>query len=215
MLTVIEKVNSKHLKMVLAENLQRLASQRHATVADVARDLNLADTTVRNWFTGKKYPRIDKIQALADYFHVSRSEITDSTPTNMERVSSVSRIPIIGEIACGNPIMAEENIDGYREVVSSYVPSGNVFFLKAKGESMEPTIPDGSYVMIQAQPDVEDGEIAAVLVDDDEEATLKRVRHQGKMVVLMPDNPAYKPIVLSREFPGRIIGKAVRVDFDL
>lgn len=212
---MVEKVNAKHLKMVLAENLQRLASQHHATVADIARDLNLADTTVRNWFTGKKYPRIDKIQALADYFHVSRSEITDSTPTNMERVSSVSRIPIIGEIACGNPIMAEENIDGYREVVSSYVPSGNVFFLKAKGESMEPTIPDGSYVMIQGQPDVEDGEIAAVLVDDDEEATLKRVRHQGKMVVLMPDNPAYKPIVLSKEFPGRIIGKAVRVDFDL
>lgn len=212
---MVEKTNAKKLRAVLADNLKRLADARHVTVADVARDLHIADTTVRNWFNGVKYPRIDKVQALADYFHVSRSDITDSQPDNMFPIKNVTSIPIIGEIACGDPIMAEENIDGYRDVVSSHVPYGNIFYLRAKGHSMEPTIPDGSYVMVREQPEVEDGQIAAVLVDDDEEATIKRVRHQGNLIVLMPDNPDYKPIVLSKEYPGRIIGRAIEVNFDL
>lgn len=81
---------------------------------------------------------------------------------------------------------------------------------------MEPTIPDGSFVLIKSQPEVEDGEIAAVLVDDDSEATLKRVRHQGSLVMLMPDNTSeYEPIILTKTNPGRIIGKAVRISIDL
>ena len=80
---------------------------------------------------------------------------------------------------------------------------------------MSPTIPDGAYVLIREQPDVEDGEIAAVLVNNDTEATLKRVRHQGNMVMLMPDNSAYDPIILSKDYPGRIIGRAMKFVTDL
>lgn len=75
---------------------------------------------------------------------------------------------------------------------------------------MEPTIHDGSLVTIREQPTVEDGEIAAVLVDDDNEATLKRVKHQGDLVMLMPDNKEYDPIILDKDHPGRIVGKAIR-----
>lgn len=123
---------------------------------------------------------------------------------------------IIGEIACGDPITAEENIEGYtEEIFEKPVPSGTLFGLRCKGHSMEPTIHDGSIVTIREQPDVEDDEIAAVLIDDDSEATLKRVKHQGDSIILIPDNKEFSPIILNKENPGRILGKVVHVSWDV
>ncbi len=79
----------------------------------------------------------------------------------------------MGKIACGDPITADENLTGYRYESPDNLPSGNLFYLQAKGDSMEPTIPNGSYVLIREQPEVENGEIAAVLVNGDTEALLK------------------------------------------
>ena len=76
------------------------------------------------------------------------------------------------------PMTAEENIEGYvEEIFEKPIPKGNLFALRCKGKSMEPTIHSGSIVTIREQPTVEDAEIAAVLVDGDNEATLKRVKH--------------------------------------
>ena len=80
---------------------------------------------------------------------------------------------------------------------------------------MEPTIPNGSYVLIRHQLSVEDGEIAAVLVNGDEEATLKRVKRQGDMIMLIPDNSKYPPFIVNKDNPARIIGKAVKISIDL
>lgn len=106
-------------------------------------------------------------------------------------------IPILDEIACGDPITAEENISGYREKVADMIPGGELFYLIVKGNSMSPTIPDKNYVLIRSQPTVEDGEIAAVLVNSDTEATLKRVKHQGDLVLLVPDNKSYGPYMVT------------------
>ena len=209
-------INVDEQKKIVSKNLNSLLSKYGKTVSDVSRDLGISDATVRSWFNGSKYPRIDKVQLLADYFHVTRSGITEENNHSIERVTKTVQIPVIGNIACGDPITAEENIESYREEISDRVPAGEIFYLKCKGNSMEPTIPDGSFVLIKSQPEVEDGEIAAVLVDDDSEATLKRVRHQGSLVMLMPDNISeYEPIILTESNPGRIIGKAIRVSIDL
>ena len=125
------------------------------------------------------------------------------------------RIPIIGTIACGDPILAEENIIGYRYHLKETLPKGKTFYLTAKGDSMEPKIPDGSDVLIRLQDDVEDGEIAAVLVNGDTEATLKRVKKQGDIVMLVAENNAYAPYIVTEYNPARILGKAVGVSFDL
>lgn len=209
-------INVDEQKKIVSKNLNNLLSKYGKKVSDVSRDLGISDATVRSWFNGSKYPRIDKVQLLADYFHVTRSEITEKSNHGIERVTKTVQIPVIGDIACGDPITAEENIQSYREEISDRVPAGEIFYLKCKGNSMEPTIPDGSFVLIKSQPEVEDGEIAAVLVDDDSKATLKRVRHQGPLVMLMPDNTSeYEPIILTKTNPGRIIGKAVRISIDL
>lgn len=135
--------------------------------------------------------------------------------SNISLVKSIIRIPIIGEIACGDPITAQENISGYVEESTENLPSGELFYLKAKGSSMEPTVPNGSNVLIREQPEVEDGEIAAVLVNGDTEATLKRVKHQGNIIMLIPDNQEYNPYIITADNPAKILGKAIRFTTDL
>ncbi|KAF1295149.1 XRE family transcriptional regulator [Enterococcus sp. JM4C] len=200
---------------ILANNLNELLELKRKTQADVIRETGFAEATVRSWFNGEKYPRLDKIQALADYFNVPRSRITEEQIEGMLKVSQLVPIPIIGDIACGDPITAEENIQGYRDEVADTLPTGNLFYLHCKGDSMAPTIPNNAYVLIRQQPDVEDGEIAAVLVNGDTEATLKRVKRQNGLVMLLADNSKYAPIIITPDTPARILGKAVKVSFDL
>jgi len=137
-------------------------------------------------------------------------------PINLTSISPETvKVPILGLIACGDPIYVEENFAGFRYESPDNLPSGKLIYLKAKGDSMEPTIPNGSYVLIREQPEVENGEIAAVLVNGDTEATLKRFKKQGDTIILMPDNPKHEPILVDEHNPARIIGKAIRYTQDL
>lgn len=202
-------------KEILSNNLNELINKKRKTQADVIRDLGIPEATIRSWFNGEKYPRIDKIQILADYFNVPRSRITEEQTGVMQRVSNLVKVPVLGLITCGEPILAEENIEEYREEIADLLPTGNIFYLKTRGDSMAPTIPENSYVMIREQADIEDGEIAAVLVNGDEETTLKRVKRQGDIVMLVADNPSYPPYIITKDNPARILGKAVKVMYDL
>lgn len=206
---------AQHQREILAKNLNELLELKRKTQADVIRETGFAEATVRSWFSGEKYPRLDKIQALADYFNVPRSRITEEQIEGMLKVSQLVPIPIIGDIACGDPITAEENIQGYRDEVADTLPTGNLFYLHCKGDSMAPTIPNNAYVLIRQQENVEDGEIAAVLVNGDTEATLKRVKRQGDIVLLIPDNKEYSPYIITKENPARILGKALKMSADL
>ena len=118
------------------------------------------------------------------------------------------RVPLLGDIACGEPILAEENLEGYVEVDASVRCD---FTLRCRGDSMEPRLHDGDIVMIRIQPDVLDGQIAAVLIGG--EATLKHVSHlPGRAGLrLMPENPAHAPIFVTPDNAddARILGRAV------
>lgn len=204
------------MKKILSNNLKRLLRQNGKTQTDLANDLNFPETTVSNWMKANTYPRPDKIQMIADYFGVARSDLTEDKATNLVPMPvNIIKIPILGTIACGEPIYAEENFCGYKEELADYVPNGKLYYLEAKGDSMEPTIPNGSYVMIREQPEVETGEIAAVLVNGDTEATLKRIKRQDKLMILMPDNPSHEPYIITENNPARILGKAIRFTREL
>ncbi|MGY3716742.1 LexA family protein [Sutcliffiella cohnii] len=207
---------TENLKAIMAENLKKQLDKKGITQTMMAKDLNIPEMTVSNWVKGKTYPRPDKIQMMADYFGIKRSQLTEKYPTNLEPVSPLTiPIPILGKIACGNPIVAEENFTGYFHESPEYLPSGKLLCLEATGDSMYPTIPNGAKVIIREQPDVESGEIAAVLLNGDTEATLKRVKKQGNTILLVPDNPAYDPIIVDEYNPVKIIGKAVKFSFNL
>ncbi|KRM07004.1 peptidase s24-like protein [Liquorilactobacillus ghanensis DSM 18630] len=203
------------VRLALANNLKEELSKRRMTVADLAKALDISDSTVRSWANAEKYPRIEKIQQLADFFHITRSELISEKPDNIIPITKTVKVPLLGEIACGDPILAEENIEEYIDEPVNYLPSGKCFYLKAKGDSMKPTIPSGSKVLIRQQPTVEDDEIAAVLMLDTNEATLKRIKHSGKTMFLMPDNPDYTPIIVGKDNPVRILGKAVKYTAEL
>lgn len=80
---------------------------------------------------------------------------------------------------------------------------------------MEPTIPNHALVLVNPQNSVEHGEIAAVLIAGDDKPKLKRIKYQNNLVFLISDNRAYEPIVLSKDLPGKIIGKDIRVNINL
>jgi repressor LexA len=196
----------------ISANLKRLAHGR--TQQQISDETGIPVSTLSGYFAKRSTPNAGAVQKLADYFGVNKSDIDPRygpVSHNLEPVTHTTKIPLLGTIACGDPILAQENVAEYIAEPADHLPSGKLFYLRAKGRSMEPTIKDGSLVLIRAQPRVEDGEIAAVLFTDGDEATLKRIKRAGQTVVLMPDNREYEPIIASDSNPARILGKAVRV----
>lgn len=125
-------------------------------------------------------------------------------------------VPILGRIAAGLPLDAVENFDGTRPVPAHFLSSArDYYWLMVDGHSMEPKIPFGSYVLIEAVPDVTDGTIGAVLFQDDCQATLKKVYHEIDCLRLVSINKEFKDQFATRDNPAAVIGQAVKVEIDL
>lgn len=133
-------------------------------------------------------------------------QVSPSIPAGFAPLPKKRRVPRVGQIACGEPILAEENIDGYDEIPDDW---GADFTLLCKGDSMEPKIKDRDIVAIHSQPMVENGEVAAVLIDG--EATLKRVFLFDDHIELRAENPTFPTILRIGEDMNTITieGKAV------
>jgi len=143
----------------------------------------------------------DKVDAIAKRLKVSPAYLMGweekpqpaprPTPKGFEPMPKMKKIPLVGSIACGTPILAQQNIDGHVDAPEDIRCD---FALRCKGDSMIGAgIHDGDAVYIHIQPEVENGEIAAVRIG--EEATLKRVYYDGTTLTLMPYNNAYAPMV--------------------
>ena len=117
-------------------------------------------------------------------------------------------LPILGNVAAGAPILAEENLTGYFKLQDLYRGSEDVFMLRVKGESMKNAgIFDGDYVIVRMQQTIEPGEIGVAILND--EATVKRIFCDGNIVELVPENDAMKPITVTRADPSFSIGGKV------
>ena len=147
--------------------------------------------------------------------YLGRSRIETTLPKGIDPKENIALLPVIGEIRAGQPIYAEENLIGYEPINPDLVKSGEYFFLLVTGDSMiDSGIKDGSFVLIRKQEYVETGEIAAVMVDD-ENATVKRVYYNKEMnsITLQPDNSTFAPQTYPADYV-RIIGKVVRAIID-
>lgn len=197
---------------IIKQNRKRLG----LTLEELGKRIGVSKVAVSKWESGETDNiKRSNLLKLADVLDVSPVELLgdtfDTVPDNIE--TEVVKIPIIGQIACGKPIMSDENIIGYEEEPASTAGKGESFYLQTEGDSMVPTIPIGSRVKIRIQPDVESGEIAAVEING--ELTLKRIKKSKGSIMLVPDNRSYGPIILSEDDNNRIIGKAVKVAYDL
>ncbi len=205
-------------KEVFAKNLNRLLTKHGKTQADLVSYMNTTASTVSDWCNGKKYPRVDRMQKIADYFGVLKSDLTEEhqPEINPQEIYPVHKIPVLGRISAGMPLYAEEHIIDY---IYTTLNSGNEYFaLLVKGDSMNAArIYEDDIIVVRKQSQVEDGEIAVVMVDDND-ATVKRFHQSGRIVTLMPQslNPANQVQVYDlKETNIRIIGKVVQVVYKM
>lgn len=158
-------------------------------------------------------PKLETLNKIAKGLRINKfilynlAGIETPKPSNIEYIdSNFVNVPVIGEIACDEPITSEENISDYVPIPADVVKNGTFFILNCVGNSMEPTITNGSQVVIREQSDAENDQIAAVLLEDENTATLKRIKKTKTSVILLPDNPEYEPIILNKDKRGRILG---------
>ena len=183
------------------------------TQKEIAAAIGVSEGTVSRWESGEiANMRRDRIAAYAKILQTTPEFIMtgdtgeSTTPPGFEPLPQLEKVPRVGRIACGDPILAEENIETYDSVPSSWHAT---FTLLCVGDSMAPRIQDGDLVAIRKQSEVENGEIAAVRIDD--EATLKRVFLFGDHIELRADNPLFPTIIRIGEAMNdvHIEGKAV------
>lgn len=222
------------------ERLKQLRQEADLSQAEFAQQIGTSKSSINMYERGEREPGIETLEAIADYFNVDmdyllgksdhrnkaawlegidktvdlevlRSQIKFENLFPIER----RRYPLIGEIACGTPILANEELE-------LYVESGTAieadFCLRAKGDSMiGARIYDGDIIFIRKQNMVNNGEIAAVVIDD--EAALKRVNYypDKNLLILKSENPKYEDLVYSGEQLDHIIilGKAVAFQSDI
>lgn len=204
------------------ERLKELRTAHDLSQSDFAKLIKLSKSSVNMYERGEREPGLATLERIADYFNVDmdyllgKSDVVNKAqlafhgyfPRNIIPFPEMNRVPLIGSIACGAPILAQEHIEDYVDM-PRHVRAD--FALTCKGDSMiNARIFDGDIVYIRRQDTVENGDIAAVL-NGDGEATLKRVRLFDDHIALEPENPLYKPMVYWGEEMNtiHIIGKAV------
>jgi repressor LexA len=182
------------------------------SVREIGRAMGLASSsTVHSHLQAlqrKGFLRIDPTKPRA-------IEVLFDADTGLAAERAPSRsVPLLGRIAAGTPIMAQEHIDEIYPLPADFVGDGNVFMLEVHGESMiEAGIFDGDFVIVRQQPTAHSGEIVAAMIPseygDTPEATVKTIRHRGSAIILEPANVTLEPF----EAPAgtEILGKVVAV----
>lgn len=203
---------------------EQLCDEKGVTPTQAARDVGVAQPVVSQWKKRGSTPKAETVQKLADYFGVTvdymlkqsnpflssneklqaynrkpgkngleyERELISVLPPNVTPLPQMKKVPIVGQIACGAPILANQNIEGYAHI-PPYIYAD--FALICKGDSMiNMGIVDGDIVYIRQQEEVENGQVAAVMVGDDE-ATVKRFYYSGDIVQLVAENSNIPPLV--------------------
>lgn len=239
-------------KEIFAKNLQRYMSEKNIDRRELSNKVNIPYSTLSDWINAKKYPRIDNIEILANYFNIDKSDLIEPSFMKPHKVKlsekeikllkereknkeiakncgkylsehsirkelkpiikfaarknlNKTAVPLIGTIAAGIPILAEQNIERYFDIDTSIDCD---FCLRIEGNSMiEADIHNNDIVFIRQQPTLEIGEIGAFLIG--EEATLKRFYRTEDSIVLQPANAEYPPQIYGLNSEIKLLGKLV------
>ena len=196
------------------EQLKILRKQKGLYQKDVANFLGVDRTTYVKYENGVSEPDYNTLVKLAEFFNVSVDyllgrETNDIYASIGAMPVKKIKLPVLGNVACGEPIYANEDLEGYVYINEDI---GADFCLHAKGDSMvNARIFDGDTLFVKKQDMVDDGEIAVVLIEG--EATVKRVYYdrENNTITFMPENPAYKPMRYNGEELNniRILGKVI------
>jgi repressor LexA len=168
--------------------------------------------------TQREIARHVKIYVRGVQYHLERLEKAGHlirTPKraraiNLRREQRATLTPLLGRVAAGRPVLADEHIEATYPLPQEWTGSGKTFLLKVQGDSMrDARIFDGDLVLVTIQPEAHPGEIVVAMIED--EVTVKRFQMDGTTIVLTPENEAFTPIRITQEQRFRILGKVIGV----
>ena len=193
---------------MFSEQLKKLRNKKRLSQAKLSDELGVSASTVAMWESGEREPKnYETLELIADYFNVNMEVLLTGK-------LSPTKIPVLGRVIAGIPIEAVEEIIDYEEIPQSMAKNGEYFALQIKGDSMEPKFSAGDVVIVRKQEDVDNGDIAIVLVNGNE-ATVKKIRKFDGGINLIPTNSNYDVITYTNaqieQLPVRIIGKVVEL----
>lgn len=195
---------------MIGDNIRYLRKRAGYSQAHLARRLDIKQASVSNWESGKTVPDTKYLPLLMEIFGVSMDDLFSNEPRRELDTIRITRraVPVLGSIHGGKPITPDTEPDGYADLPDGIKAD---FALRCVGDSMSPLILDGDLVLIRQQPDVEEGQIAAVSIDG--ETTLKHVYHHSDGLLLTAENSKYKPIFAPFTAGGEIIIHGLAVGY--
>ena len=206
----------------LSDMLTYLRKRKGLSQQELANTLKISRSAIGMYETGKREPDLETLEVFADFYNVDMNTLTGKAPIKEQTnklpdnavpvdFSHLKRIPILGRIAAGAPIYAEENIEGY--TFTDLNGGAEYFALRVRGDSMNAArIYENDLLIVRKQDTAEDGEIVVAMVGDDE-ATVKYWHRRGNVVMLEPKstNPIHQMQIYDlAETKIRIIGRVVQ-----
>lgn len=196
-------------KEIFSKNLKRQMDIHKVDRYKLCDDLNFKYSTVSEWLSSRKYPRIDKIEMLANYFGINKSDLIEDKTVNNSYIeflprNTVRMIPVFESVAAGFGAYASSDIVDYMPLyIESDYEAVETLCIKVKGDSMYPKIEDGDVVQVHKQDIVDNGQIAVVLLDGDE-GLVKKVYFEKDCIQLISINPEYPPKRFEKDDMNRI-----------
>lgn len=199
-------------KQTMAKNIRYYMNKHSVTQTELCNTLGFKMPTFSDWVNAKTYPRIDKIEMMANYFGISKADLVEERST----VSCAKgvKINVLGRVAAGIPINAIEDIIDTEEITEEMARTGEFFGLQIKGDSMLPDLHNGDIVIVRQQDDAENGDTVIATVNGND-AVCKRLRKYSDGILLLSNNSNYEPMEFSNkdiiDMPVKILGKVVEL----
>lgn len=194
--------------MTVADRIRILREKKGWSQTDLAKHMGLKSrsSVARTELAGNDITLKD-IERIAKALDCSIKYLMGYSEENKE----MSKIPILGQVAAGQPIVASEHIIGYEEIPNSMAHSGNYFALRIKGDSMEPDIKNNDIVIVRQTESADSDKIVIALVDGYDNAVCKRLKSYQNYIALISLNPNYGPMIFDKSKDCKIIGEVVQV----
>lgn len=198
------------------ERLKQLREEKGLTQKQLAEMLNISRSALSLYESGQRQPDLEILSKIARFFNVTVDYLIGGSSRTLQQLETIKigkllQIPIIGCVKAGEGGIAYEELLGYEYIDADMIKDcENCFFLRVKGNSMEPEIKEGDLALVRRQPDVPSNTLAVVIING-EEGMIKKIVKQENAIVLQSYNPEYSPIVLTSKNDFRIVGQVISI----